>query len=150
LAESLGVRRRIVDLGKLSDDQIQYAYWVAKALLFPSYYEGFGWPVLEAMACGIPVVASDTPAVLEVGGGIPVSLPADDAQGMANAIRRLFDDTSFREEHIARGRAWAQKFSWERSATQTSAVYAEVADQAEASSGAPHRVRYSFPGTRHH
>jgi len=132
LAQSLGVRNRIIDLGKLPEHKIQYAYWVATALLFPSYYEGFGWPVLEAMACGTPVVASDTPTLLEVGGGIPDSLPADDAWGMARAVLRLFNDGALRAQKIEHGHKWAQEFTWERTAIQTSAVYAEVAEAADA------------------
>jgi glycosyltransferase involved in cell wall biosynthesis len=130
LAETLGVRNRVIELGTVPEEHMPFVYWVSSALLFPSYYEGFGWPVLEAMACGVPVVTSNAPTILEVSGRIPASLPPKDVTGMADAIERLLDDTSFRAQQVDRGLAWVRQFSWQRTAKETTDVYAEVAEWA--------------------
>jgi glycosyltransferase involved in cell wall biosynthesis len=97
----------------------------ARALLQPSIVEGFGIPVLEAMACGCPVIASDTAALVEVGGGASLHAAVGDASALAAAITRLRSEN--REDLRQRGLARAAQFSWERTAAETLAVYREAA-----------------------
>ena len=98
----------------------------ARALLQPSLVEGFGIPALEAMACGCPVIASDTPALLEVLGGAGLHAPVGDSAGLALAMRRLREG-SLRDELRERGFERARAFSWDAAAAQTLEVYREAA-----------------------
>jgi len=101
-------------------------YRGAVAFIFPSRYEGFGLPPLEALACGTPVVGSDTSSLPEVIGDAGVLLPPDGAEGMADALVRLATDADFRAELSRRALAQAARFSWERAARETLAAYEEV------------------------
>ncbi|HXH13643.1 MAG TPA: glycosyltransferase family 1 protein [Alphaproteobacteria bacterium] len=101
-------------------------YSLAHALILPSWYEGFGLPALEAMACGTPVVAANTSALPEVVADAGLLVDPADTAGLANAIQRLLVDSSLRADLRARGIARAKHFSWERCARETLAVYAEV------------------------
>ena len=102
-------------------------YRGAVAFVFPSRYEGFGLPVLEALACGAPVVGSDVSSIPEVVGNAGVLLSPDDAEGMAGAIIQLAIDEGFRAELSHRALAQAARFSWERAAWETLAAYRDAA-----------------------
>jgi glycosyltransferase involved in cell wall biosynthesis len=128
MAAELKVHDRIIELGRIADGQMHRVYWAANALLFPSHYEGFGWPVIEAMACGVPVVTSDAPAIIEASGSISPSFAAGDASGMAGAINRLLNDYGYRREVVDAGINWVQRFGWAHTARQMIEVYQEVAD----------------------
>jgi len=101
-------------------------YRGAVALIFPSRYEGFGLPVLEALACGTPVVGSDVSSIPEVVGSAGVLLPPDDAEGMAGALIQLATDDTCRAELSRRALAQAARFSWERTARETLAAYQDA------------------------
>lgn len=101
-------------------------YSAAQALAFPSLYEGFGLPPLEAMACGCPVVASDRAALPEIIGDAGLLVPADDPAALALALLRVSSDPRLRSALIQRGLARARTFSWQRAARETLAVYREV------------------------
>ncbi|HEY73074.1 MAG TPA: glycosyltransferase family 4 protein [Thermoflexia bacterium] len=101
-------------------------YRGAAAFIFPSRYEGFGLPPLEALACGTPVVGSDVSSLPEVVGDAGVLLPPDDVEGMAGALIQLATDESFRTELSHRALAQAARFSWERAARETLAVYRDA------------------------
>ena len=101
--------------GYVARDALADLYRRAACLVFPTRYEGFGLPVLEAMASGTPVVASPDAAVREIGGDVPLYADAD---GLADAVRRAVAD---RERLAAAGR-----FTWEEAARRTLAVYLEV------------------------
>jgi glycosyltransferase involved in cell wall biosynthesis len=98
LARVLQIENRIVQVVKPDVTLIEALYNRAVCLLFPSRYEGFGWPPIEAQACGCPVVASDIPSLAEVLGQSAILQPVEDEAGMADAIRRLTSDREFREQ----------------------------------------------------
>ena len=125
LAEQLGISARLRWLPTLSESELVIVLQAARALLQPSLVEGFGIPALEAMASGCPVIASDTPALVEVLGGAGLHAPVGDSAGLAAAMRRLRDG-SLRSELRARGLERARAFSWDAAAAQTLEVYREA------------------------
>lgn len=125
LAARLGVAERVQLLPAVTSEDLVSLLQAARALLQPSIVEGFGIPVLEAMACGCPVIASDTAALVEVGGGASLHAAVGDASALAAAITRLRSEN--REDLRQRGLARAAQFSWERTAAETLAVYREAA-----------------------
>jgi len=112
----------------ISDSQMPALYNSVDILLFPSWYEGFGWPPLEAMACGTPVVASNAASLPEVIGDAGLMCSPNDADGLAQAMYALLTDKELRLAVIARGLMRASLFSWEKTAQQTLAVYDSVVD----------------------
>jgi glycosyltransferase involved in cell wall biosynthesis len=114
-------------IGFVDEEDKPALYRGAVALIFPSRYEGFGLPPLEAMACGTPVVGSDVSSIPEVVGDGGVLLPPDDVEGMAEALIRLATDEGFRADLSRRALAQAARFSWERTARETLAAYQEAA-----------------------
>ena len=127
LAREQGVERFVRFVGFVDEDDKPALYRGAVAFIFPSRYEGFGLPVLEALACGTPVVGSDAASIPEVVGNAGVLLDPDDAEGMAGALIQLATDEEFRAELSRRARAQAARFSWERTARETLAAYQNVA-----------------------
>lgn len=98
-------------------------YNAAEALVYPSLFEGFGLPVIEAMACGIPALVADTSSLPEAVGDMGVCLPPDDAAAWTNALAHTLHDTVWRAEAGQRGRERAREFTWARTAAQTAASY---------------------------
>ncbi|HZU24918.1 MAG TPA: glycosyltransferase family 1 protein [Bryobacteraceae bacterium] len=109
-----------------NDEALARRYSSAAACLVPSLYEGFGLPLLEAMQCGCPVIASRDAALMEVSGGAAEHVEAGDAGGWRAAMDRVLTDASFSRAMQTRGLARAALFSWERTATLTREVYAEA------------------------
>lgn len=107
--------------GVVSESDLAELYCGAIALVYPSLYEGFGLPVLEAMQCGTPVIISADPALCETAGD--AGLQEQTPEGIAQAMQRLFDDPAFRAEMQARSLARAAQFTWERTARATCNVY---------------------------
>ena len=103
-------------LGYLPEETLSILYNAADLLCCPSWYEGFGLPVIEAMACGCPTVVSTDPALVETSGPAALHVPPDDAEGLSCAIRQVLEDTSLRTQMRAQGYKRAQAFSWEQSA----------------------------------
>lgn len=118
---------RIAVLGYLSDDDLALAYRGAGAFVFPSRYEGFGLPILEAMASGVPVAHADTSALPETAGGAGIPFPADDDAALAALLTRLHGDPAERARLTALGLARAAAFSWRESAATLYAALTEAA-----------------------
>ncbi len=116
--ETSGVKERVRILEGADDADLAALYSGAIALVFPSLYEGFGIPCLEAMACGCPVIASHAGSLAEVVEDAGIVVDPLDARAIAAGIRRLLDDTAFREDLIRRGYAQAARFTWEASGRQ--------------------------------
>ncbi|SEN77029.1 glycosyltransferase family 1 protein [Bradyrhizobium sp. OK095] len=116
-------------LGYVPEHQLQKLLSGARLFIFPSLYEGFGLPPLEAMASGIPVVCSGAAALRETVGDAAVTVAPRDAGALAEAIAMAVDDEGWREQARRRGFARAAIFSWERCARMTAAIYKELAAQ---------------------
>jgi glycosyltransferase involved in cell wall biosynthesis len=115
-------------LAGVPDADLPALYAGALGFVQPSLYEGFGLPVLEAMACGAPVVMSGTSALPEVGGGVALSMDPYDERSMREAIQRLVEDDRWRERASEMGRARSSQFTWERTADLTWNVLCEAAE----------------------
>jgi glycosyltransferase involved in cell wall biosynthesis len=109
-----------------TDEDLARLYQLADAFAFPSLYEGFGWPPLEAMRCGTPVVASNAGSLPEVLGDAALLVDPKDTLGLADAIGRLIENPSLHAEMAARGSKRAAYYTWERTAEQTRDVYQRV------------------------
>ena len=133
-AEELGVREAVLEVDEVSDDHLRWLYGHCEALLFPSLYEGFGLPILEAMACGAPVVASNRSSVPEVVGDAGFLVDPCDPAAMAAALRALDRDPALRREMSMRGQERARQFTWERAARRTADILHETATESVRSS----------------
>ncbi|MGQ9674682.1 MAG: glycosyltransferase family 4 protein [Chloroflexota bacterium] len=126
VADRLNLGERVRFLGAVDDDSLPGLYAAAAALVLPSLYEGFGLPVLEAMACGTPVVCSNTSSLPEVVGDAAILVDPRDVDAWSEAIARVLASETLRTELRRKGLARAAQFTWERSARATLAVYAEA------------------------
>jgi glycosyltransferase involved in cell wall biosynthesis len=116
-------------LGFLPDETLSAVYRLASVFVFPSLYEGFGLPPLEAMACGTPVVTSNVSSLPEVTGDAALLVDPTSAEEIAAAITRVLTDPALRADLKARGLARARQFSWERSVRQIREIYLQGAAQ---------------------
>jgi glycosyltransferase involved in cell wall biosynthesis len=114
-------------LGFVPEDELPLWYNAARLFAYPSLYEGFGLPVLEAMACGTPVITSTAASLPEVGGKAAVLVPPQDTDRMAQEMERVLDDPQLRMEMRAAGRIQATRFSWRALTDQTVASYRQAA-----------------------
>lgn len=117
---------RVTVLGRIPADRLPILYQAASVLLFPSFEEGFGLPVLEAMAHGLPVVAANTSSLPEVGGEAALYADPHEPHDIAEKVLQVLEDSALREELVARGLARARQFTWRRMAEQTCQVYDEL------------------------
>jgi glycosyltransferase involved in cell wall biosynthesis len=115
-------RTQLIELGYVSDDELAALYRGCTMLAFPSQYEGFGLPVLEAMSYGAPVVASNASAIPEAGGDAASYVSPDDDAALAAAILRVARDDAYAADLRKRGPLHAAQFTWERTAEQTLAA----------------------------
>ena len=110
-------------LGYVSEEELQALYRRAKALVYPSLYEGFGLPILEAMSLGCPVITSDRSSLPEVAGDAALYVDAEDVEDIALAMRRISTDECLAADLSERGLERAELFSWDRCAAETMYVY---------------------------
>jgi alpha-1,3-rhamnosyl/mannosyltransferase len=128
-ARAMGLAERVRCLGHVERGELAALFRGAAAFVYPTLYEGFGLPVLEAMACGVPVVAGDIPAVREVAGDSVVRVNPRDVVELVAAVRRLLEQPELQHQLRERGRARALDFSWRRAAEATLDVYRAVREE---------------------
>ncbi len=124
--DSLGLAEVVRFPGYLSPEELPLWYGAATVFVYPSLFEGFGLPVLEAMACGTPVICSDTASLREVAGDAAWTVSPQDTEALARGLACLLADPGARTQLARRGLARAQNFSWQRTAQETAAVYEAV------------------------
>lgn len=126
-AETSPVANRIHLIGFVADEDLPALYTLANVFAYPSHYEGFGIPVVEAMACGTPVVCADNSCLPEVAGQSALLVPATDSEALAVALQRLATELALRQQAIAEGFRQAQKFNWPAAARRLLNVYERFA-----------------------
>ncbi len=126
MVKEAGIEKRVRFTGYVPESTLPDLYSGARCFIFPSLYEGFGLPVLEAMACGAPVVTGNRTSLPEVAGNGALLVDPTNAAEMAEAINRIVSNKAFRDELRGRALAQASMFSWERTATKTRDVYASL------------------------
>jgi glycosyltransferase involved in cell wall biosynthesis len=127
LAEQSRAANRIHFPGFVADEDLPALYVLADVFAFPSWYEGFGLPVLEAMACGTPVVAADNSSLREAVGEAGVMLSADDTAALTEALANVLTDAQLRARLLEAGRKQAERFTWEDAARQLLDLYRRFA-----------------------
>jgi len=128
IVRELGIGERVIFTGWVPEEDKPALYSGARALVFPSLYEGFGLPPLEALACGTPVIASNRGSLPEIVGEGGLLLEPDDVEGLATAMEKLLNDDTLWGDLQEKGLAHAARFSWEKTARETLAVYQEIGE----------------------
>jgi len=121
-----GLESEVVFPGFVAEEDLPAAYQLATVFAFPSFYEGFGLGPLEALASGVPVVCSNASSLPEVVGDAALLFPPTDTAALVAALRRVLADEALRRALRQRGPEWASRFTWERAARETLAVYERV------------------------
>ncbi len=121
-----GLAQYVQLIGFADDEDLPALYSGAAAFAFPSLYEGFGLPILEAMACGTPVVTSNVSSLPEVAGDDALMIDPTDVEALTEALRRLLDDSALRERLVAGGLARVHQFTWDRAAQDLKNIYSAL------------------------
>src|SRR5260221_5714354 len=129
VVQALGLQERVHFIGFAEDADLPALYSGARCLAFPSLYEGFGLPVLEAMACGVPVLTSNVSSLGEVAGDAALLVDPLSTEQITAALSRLLTDEGLRADLVTRGHTQAKRFSWDKAAQQLQQVYADVLAQ---------------------
>lgn len=127
--DRLGLTSKIKFVDQVSDDDLSYFYNLASVFVFPSLYEGFGLPVLEAMACGTPVICSNTSSLPEIVGEAAITINPYSVDEIATALELVLSDSALRETLRQGGLERASQFTWEKTAQETIEVYKKVLEQ---------------------
>jgi glycosyltransferase involved in cell wall biosynthesis len=127
--EELSLRKEVTFLGFLPEEHLPAIYCLSDLLVFPSLYEGFGLPPLEAMACGTPVVASDSSSLPEVVGDAGLMVQPDDTEALVEAIRRVLADSELRANLVASGLSRATEFTWQAAGRKLLAIYEDLPER---------------------
>ena len=125
-AVTFGLEDRVICTGRLAMADMRLLYSHADLFVFPSIYEGFGMPVLEAMACGAPVITSNRTSLPEVAGDAAILVNPEDPDELADAIVSVLEDRPLRDGLTAKGFERAKQFTWEQAARRTLALYREL------------------------
>lgn len=126
LCKALGIENEVIFPGFVPLNLLPHFYGAATALVYPSYYEGFGLPVLEAMACGCPVLAADNSSIPEIGGGAAAYFNAYDADSISGAIVRVVNDEELLNEMAYAGLRRSAEFCWRQNAEATLSFYDKI------------------------
>lgn len=126
LIETLNLQRDIIFVGYVSEKDLPKFYNAADVLVFPSFYEGFGLPPLESMACGTPVITSNTSSLPEVVGDAGIMIDPYDVDTLAKSMYQILTNDELKNDMIKKGLERAKMFSWEQAAKETSKMYEEV------------------------
>ena len=121
--QALGLADRVIFTGYVPDDDLPLWYNAAELLVFPSVYEGFGLPVVEAMACGTPVIAANSSSIPEAVGEAGLLFAPNDVETLVNQMTAVLTNTDLRDALRQQGLDHAQTFSWERAGRETAVVY---------------------------
>ncbi|NLF00061.1 MAG: glycosyltransferase family 4 protein [Anaerolineales bacterium] len=121
--ETLGLQHAVTFAGYVPQEDLPLWYNAATAFVYPSLYEGFGLPVVEAQACGVPVLTSDVSSLPEAAGGASVLVDPYDVEALAAGLQRLLQDQPLREGLREAGLTHAQRFTWPKAAWETTRVY---------------------------
>ncbi len=128
LLKKLGLGRRVVLVPFIPEKEVVKWYSATDIFVFPSLHEGFGFPVLEAMRCGCPVICSEAASLPEVAGKAALFVEPEDTNALASAIETVLASNALRKKMSQKGLEQARKFSWEKTARETEAVYTEVCE----------------------
>ena len=121
--QRLGVSEAVRLTGYVRQEDLPALYAGATIFLFPSLYEGYGMPILEAMACGTPVLTSNVTSLPEVAGDAAVLVDPLDVESICQGILQLMEEPQLRDQYIRKGLERVKEFTWERTARETLAVY---------------------------
>lgn len=124
--EDLGLRDEVIIVDYVPKAELPNYYSSAAALVYPSLYEGFGFPPLEAMACGCPVITSNTSSLPEIVGDAAIMVNPYDVDELAKAIAEVLTDSRLREQLVEKGLAQAKRFSWQKATEETMGVYKKL------------------------
>ncbi|MGB6420537.1 MAG: glycosyltransferase family 1 protein [Anaerolineales bacterium] len=125
-AESLGIKEQVYFTGYVPDHDLPIIYNLARIFVYPSIYEGFGLPPLEAMACGTPVITTAVSSMPEHVGDAGILIPPQDEKALTNALQKLINDSTLQEKLSSKGLERASQFTWKRTAQETIKVYNRV------------------------
>lgn len=133
--DSLGLTGDVIFPGYIAHEELPWWYNAADLFVYPSRFEGFGLPVLEAMACGTPIITTHIASLPEVAGDAALLVSPDDETELAAAMRRVLSDETLRQEMVIKGMAHAARFSWEATARQTVDTYERALESSEMVTG---------------
>jgi alpha-1,3-rhamnosyl/mannosyltransferase len=123
----MGLEKRIILTGYVDEPTLACLYSGASAFVYPSLYEGFGLPVLEAMACGCPVVCSNRASLPEVAGDAAIQIDPHDPEALAHSLEKVLHDSDLRNRLITAGLQRARLFSWKKTASETLDIFKRAA-----------------------
>lgn len=130
LVETLGLTEHVYFPGYLSQNELPLWYNAATMFVYPSYFEGFGLPVLEAMACGTPVITSNVSSLPEVAGEAAIFVSPDDIDGLSIAMQHIITDAALAQSLKEKGLQQAAQFNWAKTAIETASIYRQVLEKA--------------------
>jgi alpha-1,3-rhamnosyl/mannosyltransferase len=122
----LNMEERIICLGHVPDDELVLLYNGASLMVYPSLYEGFGLPILEAMACGCPVICSNTSSMPEVAGDAAILVSPEDEMALAEAIDHVMEDEKLSQQLVKSGYSRASEYNWNITAQRTMSIFKAV------------------------